>query len=88
MQKALIQPFPPVLKGFALVLHGAVCMPVLGAEEKSAWGFPPGHLTDPVELQVPGSLLLKGWGFGGGDGVGSPHPTINNESEEQLCSRE
>lgn len=71
-----------------LGVHGAVCTPVLGAGEKSALGFPPGHLTDPVELQVPGSLLLKGWGFGGGDRAGSLHPTINNESEEQLCSRE
>lgn len=89
MQKALIQPFPPVLKRISLLFHGALCMPVLGAGEKSALGFPPGHLIDPVELQVPGSQLLKGWGFGGGgDGVGSPHPTINNESEEQPCSRE
>lgn len=63
-------------------------MPVLGAGEKSALGLPRGHLIDAVELQVPGSQLIKGWGFHGGDGVGSLHPTISNESEEQLCSRE
>lgn len=46
-------------------------MPVLGAGEKSALGFPPGYLIKSGELQIPGSQLLKGWVFfGGGDGVG------------------
>lgn len=50
-------------------------VPVLGAEEKPALGLSPGHLVNAAELQMPGSQLLKGWGwFGGGDGLGLVPP--------------
>lgn len=58
-------------------------MPLVGAGEKSALGFSPGHLINSVELQMPGFQLLKGWGFfgGGGDGLGLVcPPQINNET--------
>lgn len=88
MQKASPLPSPPILKRgrLAVCFSGGSCTAAVGAGEKSALGLSPGHLVNPVDLQMPGSPLVKGWGFGGSGWV-SPL-TINNQTEEQLCKRE
>lgn len=54
VQKALIQPFPPVLKRICLAVSRGFMHAWPGSRgEGSALGFPPGHLIDSVELQMP-----------------------------------
>lgn len=89
MQEALTQPFPPALKRshLAVCFSGGSCTAALRAGEKSALGLSPGHPINPVELQMPGSQLFKGWGPFGGL-VPTSHNKQSNKRNSSARGRE
>lgn len=53
VQKTLIQPFPPVLKRICLAVSRCFMHACPGSRGEVCLGFPPGHLIDSGELQMP-----------------------------------